>query len=63
VQYKQQAKPLLYMHNYTPLVISGNDKNKQLTLLSQRKFALTARNTLFAFLKYKIIGAPKRFKK
>jgi hypothetical protein len=26
----------------------GNDKNKQLTLLSQRKFALTARNTLFA---------------
>jgi hypothetical protein len=32
---------------YTPL-ISGNDKNKQITLLSQRKLALTARNTLFA---------------
>jgi hypothetical protein len=35
VQYKQQANPLLSMHNYTPLVITGNDKNKQLTLLSQ----------------------------
>jgi hypothetical protein len=48
VQYKQQANPLLSMHNYTPLVIRGNDKNKQLTLISQRKLALTARNTLFA---------------
>jgi hypothetical protein len=47
-QYKQQANPLLSIHNYTPLVISRNDKNKQLTLLSQRKLALTARNTLFA---------------
>jgi hypothetical protein len=26
VQYKQQANPLLSTHNYTPLVISGNDK-------------------------------------
>ncbi len=26
--------------DYTPLVISGNDKNKQLTLLSQRNLAL-----------------------
>jgi hypothetical protein len=25
------------MHNYTPFVITGNDKNKQLTLLSQKK--------------------------
>jgi hypothetical protein len=33
-------------NNYTPLVISRNDKNKQLTLLSQRK--LTAINKLFA---------------
>jgi len=48
VQYKQQANPLLSMNNYTPLVISGNGKNKQLTLLSQRKLALTAKNTLFA---------------
>ncbi len=34
-------------HNYTPVVISGNDKNKQLTLSSQNKLALTARNTPF----------------
>jgi hypothetical protein len=35
VQYKQQVNRLLSMHNYTPLVISENDKNKQLTLFSQ----------------------------
>ncbi len=56
VQYKQQVNQLFSMHNYTPLVISGNDKNKQKTLQSLRKLALTARNTLFEF---KIIGAPK----
>jgi hypothetical protein len=33
--YKQQDNPLLSMHNYTPLVISGDDKNKQLTLSTQ----------------------------
>ncbi len=27
VQYKQQANPLLSMHSYAPLVISGKDKN------------------------------------
>jgi hypothetical protein len=48
VQYKQQANPLLPMNNYTLLVICRNVKNKQLKLLSQRKLALTARNTLFA---------------
>jgi hypothetical protein len=48
MQYKQQANPLLSMHNYTPLVISGNDNNKQLSLISQRKLALPALNTLFA---------------
>jgi hypothetical protein len=48
VQYKHQADPLLAMKNYTPLVISRNDKNKQVTLLSQRKLALTAINKLFA---------------
>jgi hypothetical protein len=48
VQDKQQANSPLSINNYTPLVISWNDKNKQLTLLSQRKLALTARNTLFA---------------
>jgi hypothetical protein len=46
-QCKQQVDPFLSMNNYTPLVISRNDKNKQLTL-SQRKLALTAGNTLFA---------------
>jgi hypothetical protein len=51
VQYKQQAYPLLSMHNYTPLVISGNDKNKQLTSLGQRKLAITSRNTLFVLKK------------
>jgi hypothetical protein len=30
-QYKQQANSLL--HNYTPLVISRNNKNKQLTII------------------------------
>jgi hypothetical protein len=39
-----QANQLLSMHNYTPLVISGNDKNKPTTLLSQRILALTGRN-------------------
>jgi hypothetical protein len=48
VQYKHQANPRLSMDNYTPLVISRNDKNKQLTLVSQRKLALTAINKLFA---------------
>ncbi len=36
-QPSQQANPLFSKHNYTPLVISGNYKNNQLTLLSQRK--------------------------
>jgi hypothetical protein len=39
VQYKQQANPILAMHNYTPLAISQNDKNKQKTLQSQQKLA------------------------
>jgi hypothetical protein len=48
VQYKQQANPLSSINNYSPLVISWNDKYKQLTLLSRRKLALTAKNKLFA---------------
>jgi hypothetical protein len=48
VQYNQQAIPLLSRHNYTPLVISGNDKSKQLTLLSQCKLAFTGRNMSMA---------------
>jgi hypothetical protein len=53
----QAASQFTFMHNYTPLVISGNDKNKQLTLLSQCKLALTAK---IHFLRYKIIGAHKK---
>jgi hypothetical protein len=56
-QYKQQANRILSINKYTPLVIRVNNKNKQLTLLSQRKLALTARNTLLC---YKIIGAHKK---
>jgi hypothetical protein len=48
VQYKHQANPLLSRNNYAPLVIRRNDKNKQLTLLSQRKLALTAKNKLIS---------------
>jgi hypothetical protein len=46
--YKQEANPLLSMHNYLPLVIRGNDNNKQLTLSCQCKLALTGRNMLMA---------------
>jgi hypothetical protein len=48
VQYQQKHNPLLSMNNYTLRVISRNDKNKQPTLLSQRKLALTAINKLFS---------------
>ncbi len=41
MQYKHQANPLLSVNSFTPLVISRNDKNKHLTLLNQRKMALT----------------------
>jgi hypothetical protein len=43
-QYKQQANPVLSINNSSPFMISRNDKNKQLTLLSQCKIALIARN-------------------
>jgi hypothetical protein len=52
MQYRQQANPLLSINNYTPLVISRNDKNKLLTLLSQRKLALTAINKLSALINH-----------
>jgi hypothetical protein len=45
---QQQANPLLSIHNCTSLVVSGNDKNKQLTLLCQCKLAFTEINTRFA---------------
>ncbi len=38
------------MHNFTPLVINGKDKNKQLTLLTQRKLAFTGRHTICKWL-------------
>jgi hypothetical protein len=44
---------------YNPLVNSRNGKNKQLTLLNQRKLALTTINKRFL---YKIIGDPKKFR-
>jgi hypothetical protein len=34
------------MQNFAPLFISGNDKKKKLTLLSQYKLAFTGRNML-----------------
>jgi hypothetical protein len=40
------SQSTLSMYNYTPLVISRNEQNKQLTLL--RKLALTAINKIFA---------------
>jgi hypothetical protein len=45
---QQQANPLLSVNNYTPLMISENDKNMQLTLLSQFELVVAVRNTLFA---------------
>jgi hypothetical protein len=52
--YLIQASLLLF--GQQGFVISRNDKNKQLTFLSQGKPALTAINKLFD---YKNIGAPK----
>ncbi len=53
VQSIQAASQSIFINeqfnHYTPLVIGRSDKNKQLTLLSQRKLA---RNKFFA---YKII--------
>jgi hypothetical protein len=44
VQYKQQQQANLLLSMNTPLV---NDKNKQLTIYSQRKLALTTINKLY----------------
>ncbi len=43
VHYKHQANLLLLMLNYILLVICRNDKNKQLTFLSQCKLAFTGK--------------------
>jgi hypothetical protein len=47
VQYKQQANPSLSIHNYSPLVISGNDTPPK--LLSQGKLAFAKRNMFCKF--------------
>jgi hypothetical protein len=44
---KAASQSTLSIHHFSRLVISKNDKNKQLTLLSQRKLA-SGRNTHFA---------------
>jgi hypothetical protein len=41
------SQSTLSMHNFIPLVISGKDKNKQLTLLTQRKLAFTGKMSLY----------------
>jgi len=48
VQYKQQANPLLSMNKYTPLVISRNEKNKQLTFFKPTQTGINRNNKLFA---------------
>jgi hypothetical protein len=54
IQAASQSTFITYTsNNYTPLVISWNVKNKQLTLLSQRKLAFTVGD--IHFLLYKII--------
>ena len=42
---QKASNPLLAMYNYTPQVISRNDKNMQLALLSQRKLTLKVSTT------------------
>jgi hypothetical protein len=44
MQYKQQANPLLSMNNYTPLVISRKDKNKQLTIIKPMQTGINRNN-------------------
>ncbi len=62
MQYKQQANPLLSIDNYTPLAISWNDKNKQRTLLRQRKLAFTAREK-YTFCVIKLLETTNKYKK
>jgi hypothetical protein len=44
ILHKRRKKTTNTAHNYSPLVISGNDKNKQLTLLGQHQLALTGKD-------------------
>jgi hypothetical protein len=50
VQYKHQNNPHLSMHNYIQLVINGNDKDKQLTVLSQHKLAFNHEKYTFCIV-------------
>jgi hypothetical protein len=60
MQESSQSNPLLSINNYSPLVISRNDKNKQPALLANALTGINRNNN--NFLQYKIIGAPKNFK-
>jgi hypothetical protein len=53
---KRQAALHSALFNYTPLLIVGTDKNKQLTIINP---TITAINKI---LHYKIIGVSKKFK-
>jgi hypothetical protein len=50
-QYKQQANPLLSMLNYTLLVISRNDKNKQLTIIKPTQTSFNHEKFTFGNIK------------
>ncbi len=51
VQYKQQANLLLSMIKYTPLVISWNDKNKQLTSSMPTQTGINRNKETFCIIK------------
>jgi hypothetical protein len=51
VQYKQQANPLLSMNNYTPLVVSRNDKNKQLAIIKPKQTSINRNKDTFCIIK------------
>ncbi len=51
VQYKQQANPLLLTHNYTPLVISRNNKIKQLTIIKPMQTGINREKYTFCNIK------------
>ncbi len=61
VRCNRQAALHSALFNYTPLVIRRTSKNKQLTIISQHKLALTAINELFA-LYIKSLEPLKKFK-
>jgi hypothetical protein len=55
----RQAALLSALFIYTPHVIGGTDKNKQLTIVKQTQIGIN-RNELFALLN---IGGPQNFQK